>query len=119
MIESGAQSTAKVWKASANAAPPGRRVGRADAGRTGVAGAVDGAVHGVRLEADVLHDVDLAAVRPADLSDVLAQHPERRPHALAPRDLHPGLDVPVLLASNLPEVLSRAEVYWQVPYQHW
>src|SRR5690348_13202356 len=35
------------------------------------------------LLADVFHDVDFAAARPFDLADVVAKHPECRPHALA------------------------------------
>src|SRR5262249_5819858 len=77
--------------------PVGQRVGGAEAVRAGVAGAVDGAVHGAGLLADVLHRVDLAAGGPADAADVAAQHPERRPHALAVRDLDAGLEVAVLL----------------------
>src|SRR5262245_9504476 len=48
---------------------------------------MQGAVHGRRLPADVLHDVDLAASRPPDAADVVAEHPESRPNALAARDL--------------------------------
>src|SRR5262249_27308850 len=79
-------------------------------GGAGVAGTVDGAVHGRGLEADVLHDVDLTGVRPADLPDVGAQHPERGPHALPARDLHPGLDVPVLGAELVRGVHPRRGV---------
>src|SRR4051794_2398427 len=45
------------------------------------------AVHGCRLAADVLHDVDLASLWPADDVDVRSEHPERGPHALTARDL--------------------------------
>ncbi len=54
-------------------------------------------MYGRRFEADVLHHVDLAGVRPADLADVVAEHPEGGPHALAPRHLEPRLDVSVRL----------------------
>src|SRR5439155_5132076 len=62
------------------------RVGPADAVAAGVAGSVNGAVHRLRLAADVLHDVDLAGARPTDGVDVVAEHPERRPDPLAARD---------------------------------
>ena len=68
------------------------RVAGADAARARVTGAVDRAVHGVRLEADVLHDVDLAGVRPAAAG---AEHPERRPHALPAGHLDAGLEAAV------------------------
>src|SRR5258708_36082767 len=56
-----------------------------------VAGTVHRAVDGRRLAADVLHDVDLAAARPAGRVDVGAQHPEGGPQPLAARDLEAGL----------------------------
>src|SRR5690606_22280762 len=62
--------------------PAGQCVPGADPTIAGVAGAVDRAVHSGRLATDVLHDVDLAAGRPADAADVVAQHPERGPQAL-------------------------------------
>jgi len=45
---------------------------------------------------EVLHDVDFAAVRPADLRDILAQHPERGPNAFPERKLDARFDSPVL-----------------------
>src|SRR5713101_6247218 len=41
-----------------------------------VAGAVNGAMNLVWLLSNVFHDVDLAAVRPVDGADVVAEHPE-------------------------------------------
>ena len=41
------------------------------------------------------HDVDLAALGPADRVDVRAQHPDRRPLAPPARQLGPHLDAPV------------------------
>src|SRR5205823_6937832 len=67
-------------------------VGAADAVGTRVVGAGRRAVHPARLLPDVLHDVDLAAAGPADLRDVVAQHPERGPQPLPPRDLNARLD---------------------------
>jgi hypothetical protein len=43
---------------------------------------VNGAVNGAGLLANIFHDVDLAALRPADSADVVAEHPERGPDAL-------------------------------------
>ena len=55
-------------------------------GRTaGISGAVDGAEDLVRHAADEFHDVDLARLRPADVGDVGAQAPERRPEDRRPR----------------------------------
>ncbi len=85
-------------------------VARADAAGTRVAGAVDRAVDGVGLEADVLHDVDLARVGPADAADVVAEHPERGPHALAARELHARLEVAVGLGEPARRVQPRRGV---------
>lgn len=68
-----------------------------DAASAGVAGPVHGAVDGVRLAADVLHDVDLAGVGPPAAG---AEHPEGRPDALTARDLDPGLESPVRLGEG-------------------
>ena len=61
----------------------GQIVDAAEALAAGVAGTVDRAKDLVGL-ADVLHDVDLARLRPAGAVDVGAQAPEGRPQA-APR----------------------------------
>src|SRR5438876_2539373 len=66
-----------------------------DALGTGVAGAMDGAVHPARLLADVLHDVDLAASGPCHRGAVVAYHPEGGPQALSARDLNPCFHAPV------------------------
>src|SRR5215813_5112814 len=39
-----------------------------------------------RFAADIFHDVDLAALRPAVRGDVIAQHPESWPHSLPCRN---------------------------------
>ena len=63
--------------------PPGRNPeGLTDALGAGIARAVDGAMDGIRLAADVLHDVDLAAGGPWLALDVGAEHPVGRPDAL-------------------------------------
>src|SRR5215471_1166326 len=51
-----------------------------------ISGAVNRAVHERGLLADVFHDVDLAAVWPASLFDVITHHPKRGPDALSPGD---------------------------------
>ena len=56
-----------------------------------------------RRKTHVLHDVDLAACRPVHRGDVIAEHPEGRPHALAERDFDARLDAAVL---DSPEALG-------------
>src|SRR5580698_2035091 len=51
----------------------------------------------IRLFADIFHDVDLAAVRPRHLVDVCAEHPERWPDSLSPRNLDSGLESSIRL----------------------
>src|SRR5204863_896574 len=54
--------------------------------------------------------------RPADATDVVAQHPERRPHTLPARDLHAGLEVPVGLGESAGSVEpGRGELAPAVP----
>ena len=72
-----------------------------------VARAVDGAVHRGGLAPDVLHDVQLAGLRPADLADVRAQGPEGRPQSLAKRDLETGFNPPVGKLGLVPRDESR------------
>ena len=71
------------------------RVGRAHPGPAGVVRTVHAAVDDVRLLADVLHDVDLAACGPAHSGDVLPQQPERRPEALSIGNLDARLETAV------------------------
>ena len=64
--------------------------------RAGAApGRVQASVHRRGLAADVLHDVDLAAGRPAHGRDVGSEQPERGPDPLAVRDLHAPFEAPV------------------------
>src|SRR5579864_6741536 len=72
-------------------------VGRADAFVTGISRAVNCAVYHCRLLADVLHDVDLTALGPADFADVISEHPECRPDPLPLRDLDAGFEASILL----------------------
>src|ERR1051326_8178552 len=59
---------------------------------------MNSAVNCGRLFADVFHDVDLAAVGPADLVDVFAEHPERRPDSLPARNLDAGFETSIGLS---------------------
>src|SRR5436190_17935407 len=47
-------------------------------------------MHGAGLLADVFHDVDFAALGPADGRYVISQHPESRPHSLPCRNFDAG-----------------------------
>ena len=47
------------------------------------------------VESHVLHDVDLAARRPANLANARAERPDRRPGAAAFRQFRPHLDAPI------------------------
>ena len=57
-----------------------------------VGSGVNVGVHASRIEADVLHDVDLAARRPPGLADVRAERPDGRPRPPALRQPGPNLD---------------------------
>ena len=59
-----------------------------------------------RVEADVLHDVDLAAGGPA-LAGIDAEHPDRGPHALAGRELGADLDPAVEPGGLAPRPQAR------------
>src|SRR5436190_1897904 len=63
------------------------------------------AVNNRRLAADILHDVDLAAVGPPGGTDVVAQHPKRRPYALAVGNLQACFKSTV----GLRELVSRQQ----------
>ena len=73
--------------------------------------AVDGAVNDVGLFADIFHDVDLAALRPADGVDVVAEHPERRPDALALRDFDAGFEAAESLREEPLSFQARGSVF--------
>src|SRR5215470_4234353 len=70
------------------------------AGATCCTGAVERAVHGARLLADVFHDVDFTGRRPAGGGDVVAEHPESGPHSLACRDFDARFKAAVGLAEK-------------------
>src|SRR2546423_15008887 len=72
----------------------------ADAARARVSRPVHGAVHDRRLAADVLHDIDLARLRPTDSVDVVAEHPERRPQTLPARNTDARLEAAVRLGEE-------------------
>ena len=69
----------------------GERVRAADSIPAGIARAMQRAVHRIWLLPDVLHDVDLATLRPTDGIDVIAEHPECGPDPLSSGDLDAGL----------------------------
>src|SRR5690606_1035790 len=52
-------------------------------------------VNPIRIETHVLHDVDLATRRPADLVDVGAEHPDGWPHTAPRGQLSPHFDTAV------------------------
>ena len=82
---------AKTWKPSLK--PPAQESWLpGDGVAAGVARPVEGAMQDARLLATVLHDVDLAAVRPAHLLEVGPQQPERRPDPLPHRELDARLE---------------------------
>src|SRR3954466_3965958 len=54
-------------------------------------------MHHPRFFANVFHDVDLAACRPALLPNVVAQHPERRPDSLSVRNFDARFKPSILL----------------------
>src|SRR5580693_2708976 len=62
------------------------------AGVCGGTGAVQGAVELVGFLADVFHNVDFAALGPADRGDVFSEHPEGGPHSLPFWDFDAGFD---------------------------
>src|SRR5215467_8989951 len=70
------------------------------AGATCCTGAVERAVHGARLLADVFHDVDFTGRRPAGEGDVVAEHPESGPRSLACRDFDARFKAAVSLAEK-------------------
>ena len=73
-------------------------MGGGDGAARGVARPVQAAVIDRGLTADVLEDVDLAALGPAHLTDVVAEQPECRPESLADRKLGPRLEATVGLS---------------------
>src|SRR5258707_7110706 len=79
----------------------GKAEGRSGiARRAGSTRAVKRTVDGAGLLADIFHDVDFAALRPADGSDVVAEHPERGPHSLPLGNLDAGFKPAIGLAEE-------------------
>ena len=70
------------------------------AGLSDGAGTVERSVDGARFLADIFHDVDFAALGPADGSDVVAKHPEGRPHSLPRRNFDTRLEAAIGLAEK-------------------
>ena len=73
--------------------------------------AVDGAVDGGGLFADIFHDVDFAAFGPADGFDVVAEHPEGGPDALALRDFDAGFEAAEGLGEEALGFQARGSVF--------
>jgi len=67
-------------------------------GRSGEGGAVEGAVVDGGFAADVLHDVDFAALGPADAVNIFAEEPEGGPDSLPFGDLDAGLEAAIGLS---------------------
>ncbi len=63
-----------------------------------------------RFAADVFHDVDLAARRPADFVDVVAEHPERGPDSLSIGNFDAGFEASVGLIEFALRVQARGGV---------
>src|ERR1700716_1022067 len=68
------------------------------------------AVRDGRLASDVLHDVDLAVLRPSDGIDVRAEHPEGGPDSLPAWDADPCLETTVRLREKSLSFESRRGV---------
>src|ERR1035438_10161075 len=73
----------------------GKRVCAGERVAIGIPRAVQAAVLDSWLLADVLHDVDLAAVGPTDSVDVRTHRPESRPDARPVRELDAGFDLAI------------------------
>src|SRR6202165_45232 len=75
-------------------------------GRSGVARLANGAramqrsVDGAGLLADIFHDVDFAALRPANGADVIAKRPEGGPHSLPRGNLDASFEAAIGLAEK-------------------
>ncbi|CAM5226550.1 hypothetical protein SGLAM104S_06281 [Streptomyces glaucescens] len=118
MIESGAQSTAKVWKASAKAWPFGRVYPAPMPPEPEYPGpwSVPCTVEGSKPTFSM-----------TSISPELGQPtwPRSVPsiqnagHMPCPRGIFIRASTCPYWALNFPAVFSRAEVYWQLPYQHW
>ena len=88
-----------------------------EAGRSGEIGggavgkrAVDRAVDDVRLLADVFHDVDLAALGPADRMNVVAEHPESGPDPLPLGNFDAGFETAEGLGEEALRFQARGSV---------
>lgn len=56
-----------------------------------ITGPMNGAMYDIRLSADIFHNIDLTAHRPADFAKIFSKHPERGPDALPERELYASL----------------------------
>src|SRR5260370_7816331 len=89
---------------------------------------MQGSVNGARLLPDIFHDVDFAALRPAIVSDIVAEHPEGRPHSLPRGNLDSRFDAAIGLAEKplgfqtrrgvIPRYALRAGLGFFLPVHH-
>src|SRR5258706_16116567 len=63
-----------------------------------------------RFAPDIFHDVDLAALRPSVRRNVVAKHPECRPHALPRRNLDARFETSVSLRKKVLRFQTRRGV---------
>ena len=75
-----------------------------------LAAVVDAPVDRLRLVSEHLHDVDLAAGRPAAVRIVRWHHPERRPEPLSDRQLRPHLEATPLPVGQVLRANARGGV---------
>jgi hypothetical protein len=85
----------------------GGEIGRGTVGER----AVDRTVNGGGLFADIFHDVDLAALGPADRVDVVAEHPKGGPDTLAFWNFYPGFEAAEGLSEQALCLQTRGRVF--------
>ena len=66
---------------------------------------------GARLLADIFHDVDFSALRPADFADVVAQDPKGGPHPFPGGNLDARFEAPVSLGEESLRLEPRGRVF--------
>src|SRR6516164_9807699 len=71
------------------------RIASAHPTSTSIVGTMDRGMDSCRFTTNILHDIDLATLRPAYLINILTQHPERGPDPLARRYLHACLNAAI------------------------
>src|SRR6266568_6164244 len=66
---------------------------------------------GARRLADIFHDVDFPALRPADFADVVAEHPKGGPHPFPGGNLDARFKAPVSLGEESLRLEPRGGVF--------